>query len=57
MLSTLPSKEKKLIVYATESYEPNFLLAKQRLTPYGVTVIQNEPDSLLPFTDDGPKFA
>ncbi|CAF1047893.1 unnamed protein product [Rotaria sordida] len=58
-LARLPSNEKKLIVYATESYEPNFQLAKQRLTPYGVTVIQSESDSLnslLPFTDDGPKF-
>jgi hypothetical protein len=46
-------------VYATESYKPNFLLAKQRLTPYNVTVIQTDSDSLnslLPFTDDGPKF-
>ncbi|CAF1302613.1 unnamed protein product [Rotaria sordida] len=59
ILARLPSNEKKLIVYATESYEPNFQLAKQRLTPYGVTVIQSESDSLnslLPFTDDGPKF-
>jgi hypothetical protein len=39
ILPKLLSKGKKLMVYATESYKPNFLLAKERLTPYGVTVI------------------
>lgn len=59
ILPKLPIKEKKLTVFATESYKPNYLLAKQRLTPYGVTVIQTDSDSLyslLPFADDGPKF-
>lgn len=59
MLPKLSIKGKKLTVYATESYEPNLLLAKQRLTPYGVLVFESESDSLsslLPFTDDGPKF-
>jgi hypothetical protein len=59
LLPRLPIRGKKLTVYATESYKPNFLLAKQRLTPYGVIVIQSESDSLyslLRFTDDGPKF-
>ncbi|CAF4183630.1 unnamed protein product, partial [Rotaria sp. Silwood2] len=59
ILPRLPIRGKKLTVYATESYRPNFLLAKQRLTPYGVIVIQTDSDSLnslLPFTNDGPKF-
>ena len=59
ILPTLPIREKKLTVYATESHRPNFLLAKQRLMPYGVTVIESDSDSLhslLPFDDDGPKF-
>ena len=59
ILPKLPIKEKKLRVYATESYRPNFLLAKQRLVPYGVTIIESDSDSLnslLPFDNDGPKF-
>ncbi|CAF1033895.1 unnamed protein product [Rotaria sp. Silwood1] len=59
ILPKLPTRGKKLRVYATESYKPNFLLANQRLTQYGVTVIQSDPDSLnslLPFMNDGPKF-
>jgi len=59
ILPKLPTKGKKLMAYATESHKPNFLLAKQRLTPYGVTVIESDSDSLyslLPFSDDGPKF-
>lgn len=59
ILPKLPIKEKKLRVYATESYRPNFLLAKERLSSYGVAVIESDSDSLnslLPFDNDGPKF-
>ena len=59
LLRKLPVKGRKLTVYATESYEPNFLLAKQRLISYGFNVVQSESASLnsfLPFPNDWPKF-
>ncbi|WP_217558941.1 class I SAM-dependent methyltransferase [Paenibacillus sp. GbtcB18] len=48
MLGPLPDQ-----VYATESYAPNVPVARQRLEPLGVEVIQLEPwqDSDLPFAD------
>lgn len=36
-------------VYATESYFPNVTIAKARLTPLGVKVVQIEEDNRLPF--------
>ena len=36
-------------VYATESYKPNVSIAKERLTPLGVKVVEIDDDSNLPF--------
>jgi SAM-dependent methyltransferase len=36
-------------VFATEGYKPNFPIAKKRLEPLGVTVVEIEEDNLLPF--------
>jgi ubiquinone/menaquinone biosynthesis C-methylase UbiE len=41
-------------VVATEGFQPNYVLARRRLSPYGVEVVQTEPSSLkekLPFAD------
>ncbi|GIP34474.1 methyltransferase domain-containing protein [Paenibacillus sp. J2TS4] len=38
-------------VYATEGYKPNIPIAKQRLEPLGVKVVQVEEDTRLPFED------
>ncbi|UJR11260.1 hypothetical protein I4U23_015442 [Adineta vaga] len=59
ILSKLSTTRKKLVIYATESYQPNFLLAKERLMSHGVIVIytnEDSLDSLLPFSDDEIKF-
>ncbi|TFG09448.1 class I SAM-dependent methyltransferase [Candidatus Heimdallarchaeota archaeon] len=37
---------------ATESYDPNFLIAKERLEPLGVTVVKIDGDENLPFLDE-----
>ncbi len=39
-------------IYATEAYEPNVPIAKKRLEPLGVKVIQIEEKSDLPFEDN-----
>jgi len=42
-------------VVATEDFPPNFALARRRLSPYGVEVVETESASLrqkLPFADD-----
>ncbi len=36
---------------ATESYQPNFTLAKKKLEPLGVKVFKTEDDAPLPFRD------
>ncbi|MGD6827397.1 class I SAM-dependent methyltransferase [Bacillus pumilus] len=36
-------------VYATEGYKPNVPIAKERLTPLGVKVVQIDQDETLPF--------
>ncbi len=36
-------------IYATEAYEPNIPIAKERLQPFGVQVVGIEEDSVLPF--------
>lgn len=36
-------------VFATEGYKPNFPIAKKRLGPLGVTVVEIEEDNFLPF--------
>ncbi|WP_417894912.1 class I SAM-dependent methyltransferase, partial [Bacillus pumilus] len=38
-------------VYATEGYMPNVPIAKERLTPLGVKVVQIDEDETLPFED------
>jgi hypothetical protein len=38
-------------VFATEGYEPNIPIAKERLEPLGVTVVSIEDDTNLPFSD------
>lgn len=38
-------------VFATEGYKPNFPIAKKRLHPLGVTVVEVDEDNLLPFTN------
>jgi len=38
--------------FATEAYEPNVQVAKQRLEPYGVEVVRIGMDDLLPFEAD-----
>ncbi|MFX1476395.1 MAG: class I SAM-dependent methyltransferase [Promethearchaeota archaeon] len=38
--------------YATEGYAPNVPIARQRLEPLGVKVIQSRDDNHLPFADD-----
>jgi hypothetical protein len=40
------------ISYATESYEPNFPVAKKRLEPLGVRVVKPENDETLPFENN-----
>ncbi len=37
---------------ATESYEPNFLIAKERLNPLGINVVKIDGDENLPFKDE-----
>jgi len=37
---------------ATESYDPNFLIAKKRLEPLGVTVVKIDGDDNLPLEDE-----
>lgn len=39
------------VTVATEGWEPNFPVAKNRLEPLGVEVVWNEEDSQLPFSD------
>lgn len=39
-------------VYATEAYPPNVPIAKKRLEPLGVKVVQIDEDTNLPFDDD-----
>lgn len=40
------------VCVATEGYKPNVSVAKQRLTPLGVTVVAIEEDGPLPFEND-----
>jgi hypothetical protein len=39
-------------MYATEGYKPNVPIAKKRLEPLGVTVVERTEDENLPFKDD-----
>ncbi|MCJ8008415.1 class I SAM-dependent methyltransferase [Lederbergia wuyishanensis] len=39
-------------VYATEAYKPNVPIAKNRLEPLGVKVVEIEDDNRLPFEDN-----
>ncbi|MBP1989693.1 class I SAM-dependent methyltransferase [Paenibacillus eucommiae] len=47
MLSPLPKR-----VFATEGYLPNVPIARKRLEPLGVKVVQIDEDSHLPFEDN-----
>ncbi len=38
--------------YATEGYEPNLPIAKERLEPLGINVVKVEEDNSLNFEDD-----
>lgn len=49
-LSSLPSLPTK--VCAIEAYLPNVHIAKERLTPLGIDVVQVENDETLPFEDN-----
>ncbi|MCM3194634.1 class I SAM-dependent methyltransferase [Priestia megaterium] len=40
------------VMYATEGYKPNVPIAKKRLEPLGVTVVERAEDENLPFKDD-----
>jgi len=40
------------VICATEGYAPNVLVARQRLTPLGVTVYEVNDDNQLPFEDN-----
>ena len=46
-LAPLPEK-----TYATEAYTPNVPIAKKRLKPLGVEVVQIEEEAILPFEDN-----
>lgn len=39
------------VTYATETYPPNVIVARNRLEPLGVKVVQPEKRNALPFTD------
>lgn len=39
-------------MYATEGYKPNVPIAKKRLEPLGVIVVERMEDENLPFKDD-----
>jgi SAM-dependent methyltransferase len=39
------------VTYATEAYPPNLIVARNRLEPLGVKVVQPGEDKSLPFTD------
>ena len=59
ILLRLAIEKQRLRVYATESHEPNFILAQQRLRQHGVAVFLTESDSLnstLPFAESDVKF-
>jgi len=47
LLEPFPEK-----AFATEAYEPNFPIAKNRLEPLGVKVVQIDGDENLPFEDE-----
>ncbi|MED4237850.1 methyltransferase domain-containing protein [Priestia megaterium] len=40
------------VMYATEGYKPNVPIAKKRLEPLGITVVERTEDENLPFKDD-----
>ncbi|MED4051662.1 methyltransferase domain-containing protein [Priestia megaterium] len=40
------------VMYATEGYKPNIPIAKKRLEPLGVKVVERTEDKNLPFKDD-----
>src|SRR6478736_3023674 len=40
------------VMYATEGYKPNVPIAKKRLEPLGVKVVERTEDENLPFKDD-----
>lgn len=46
-LGTLPRK-----TFATEAYQPNVAVARKRLNPLGVTVVEVTSEANLPFEDD-----
>lgn len=47
MLRPLPEQ-----TYATEGYQPNVVIARERLEPLGVTVVEADGEDTLPFSDE-----